>query len=187
MPRHDYRRLFHTQTYDRTSKIPWKLYRQTHFFCYKNQIPLGKSYVECWGVLTSWIQTYTNLRFNLWALTRTTNIEGKINSSFRVPYWIQGLWQYLKTLLAQSSWGSSPKVEPSKKWLMEVKRSSKAIRILSPYTTIPCSFRGTTIEALHNSMVETNIMFKFLAEALLGKMPLVSTNKLFKSPSGLIF
>jgi len=30
-------------------------------------------------------------------------------------------------------------------------------------------------------------MSEFLAEACLGKMPLVSTNKLFKSPSGLIF
>ena len=118
------------------------------------------------------------------------NTKGKSTSSFGVPYQIWGLWQYLKTLLAQKAYTSSwsfPKVEPLKEWLMEVKRSSKAIRILSPYTTIPCSFRGTTIEALHNSMVETNIMFKFLAEALLGKMPLVSTNKLFKSPLGLIF
>jgi len=70
---------------------------------------------------------------------------------------------------------------------MEVKLSSKAIRILSPSTTIPCSLRGTTIEALHSPTVETNIMSKFLVEALLGKMPLVSTNKLFKSSSGLIF
>jgi len=69
---------------------------------------------------------------------------------------------------------------------MEVKRSSKAIRILSPYTTIPCSFRGTTIEALHNPTIETNIMSEFHVEALLGKMPLVSTNKLFKSPLGLV-
>ena len=32
----------------------------------------------------------------------------------------------------------SPKVEPSKEWLMEVKRSSEAIQILSPSTTITC-------------------------------------------------
>ena len=43
-----------------------------------------------------------------------------------------------------------PKVEPSKEWLMEVKRSSKAIQILSPSTTMPCSLRGTIVEALHN-------------------------------------
>ena len=48
-----------------------------------------------------------------------------------------------------------PKVEPLKEWLMEVKRSSKAIRILSPSTTIPCSLMGTTIKAIHNSMVKT--------------------------------
>jgi hypothetical protein len=44
----------------------------------------------------------------------------------------------------------SPRVEPSKEWLMEVKRSSKTIQILSPSTTIPCSLRETNIEALHN-------------------------------------
>ena len=70
---------------------------------------------------------------------------------------------------------------------MEVKHSSEAIRILSPSTTIPCSSRGTVIEALHNPTVETSIMSEFLAETLLGKMPLVLTNNLFKSPSGLIF
>ena len=53
--------------------------------------------------------------------------------------------------------------------------------------TIPCSFRGTVIETLHNPIVKANIMSKFLAETLLGKMPLVSSNKLFKSPSGHIF
>jgi hypothetical protein len=53
--------------------------------------------------------------------------------------------------------------------------------------TIARSLRGTVVETLHNPMVETNIMSEFLAETLLGKMPLVSTNKIFKSPSGLIF
>jgi hypothetical protein len=81
----------------------------------------------------------------------------------------------------------SPRVNPSKEWLMEVKRSSKAIQILSPSTTMPCSLRETIVEALHNSTVETNIMSEFLAKALFRKMPLVSTNKLFKNPSGLIF
>ena len=52
---------------------------------------------------------------------------------------------------------------------------------------MPCSLRGTNIEALYNPTVETNIMSEYLAETLLGNMPLVSTNKLFKSPSGLIF
>ena len=81
----------------------------------------------------------------------------------------------------------SPKVEPSKEWLMEVKRSSKAIQILSPSTTMPCSLRGTIVEALYNPIVGTSIISKFLAKNLLGNMPLILTNKLFKSPSGLIF
>ena len=47
--------------------------------------------------------------------------------------------------------------------------------------------KGTSIEALHNPTVGTNIMLEFLAKNLLGNMPLILTNKLFKSPSGLIF
>ena len=50
-----------------------------------------------------------------------------------------------------------------------------------------CSLRGTVVEAMHNPTVETNIMSEFLAKTLLGKILLVLTNKLFKSPSGLIF
>jgi hypothetical protein len=53
---------------------------------------------------------------------------------------------------------------------------------------MPCSLRGTIVEALHKPTVETNIMSEFLVETLLlGSMPLVSTYKLFKIPSGLIF
>ena len=70
---------------------------------------------------------------------------------------------------------------------MEVKRSSEAIQILSPSTPMPCSLRGTDVEALYNSIVGTSIMSEFLAKNLLGDMPLVPTNKLFKSPLGLIF
>jgi hypothetical protein len=47
--------------------------------------------------------------------------------------------------------------------------------------------RGTVVETLHYPTVETNIMSEFLAKTLLGKISLVSTNKLFKSPSRLIF
>ena len=50
-----------------------------------------------------------------------------------------------------------------------------------------CSLRGTNIEALHNPTVGTSIMSEFLAKNLLGNMPLILTNKLFKSPSRLIF
>ena len=58
----------------------------------------------------------------------------------------------------------SPKIEPSKEWLLEVKHSSEAIQILSPSTTIPCSLRGTNIEALYNPTVGTSIMSEFLAK-----------------------
>jgi len=89
--------------------------------------------------------------------------------------------------LSRPSEEVSPKIEPSKEWLLEVKHSSEAIQILSPSTTIPCSLRGTNIEALYNPIVRTNIMSEFIVKNLLGSMPLVPTNKLFKSPSGLIF
>jgi hypothetical protein len=46
--------------------------------------------------------------------------------------------------------------------------------------------KGNIVEALHNLAVETNIMSQFLVETLISNIPLVSTNKLFKSPSGLI-
>ena len=76
-----------------------------------------------------------------------------------------------------------PKVEPSKEWLMKVKRFSEAIWILSPSMTMPYSLRGIVVNTLHNPTVETNIMSEFLAKNLLGNMPLVPTNKLFKSPT----
>ena len=52
---------------------------------------------------------------------------------------------------------------------------------------MPCSLRGTNIEALQYPIVGTSIMLEFLVKNLLGNMPLILTNKLFKSPSGLIF
>ena len=91
-------------------------------------------------------------------------------------------WHKKTTLLSKEV---SPRAEPSKEWLLKVKRSSEAIRILSPSMMLSCLFRGTSIKALCNPTVGTNIMSQFLAETLLGKMPLVSTKKLFKSPSGL--
>ena len=78
-------------------------------------------------------------------------------------------------------------MEPSKEWLMKVEHSYEAIQILSPSTATLYLFRGTIIQAMHNPTAKTNIMFEFLVETLLGNMLLVSTNKLFKSPSRLIF
>ena len=53
--------------------------------------------------------------------------------------------------------------------------------------TMPRSLRGTNIEALHNPTVGTSIMSEFLAKNLLGNMPLVPTNKLFKNLLELFF
>ena len=52
---------------------------------------------------------------------------------------------------------------------------------------MPCLLKGTSVEALHNPTVKTSIMSEFLAKNLLRNMPLVPTNKLFKSPLGLFF
>jgi len=88
-------------------------------------------------------------------------------------------------------YGNTSKISWHEKHTKEVsprlKRSFEAIQILSPSTTIPCSLRGTNIEALHNPIVGTSIMLEFLAKNLLGNMHLVPTNKLFKSPLGLFF
>jgi hypothetical protein len=52
---------------------------------------------------------------------------------------------------------------------------------------IPCSIKGTIVEALHDPTVKATIMSEFLAKTLLGDMPLAPTDRLFTSPSGLIF
>jgi hypothetical protein len=79
------------------------------------------------------------------------------------------------------------KIFVKEEWSEEVRRSSKAIRISSPSTIIYCSIRGTTVEALHDPTAEACIMSEFLMDTFIGSMPLVPTNRLFKSPSGLIF
>ena len=47
--------------------------------------------------------------------------------------------------------------------------------------------KGNCVEALHNPTVGTSIMLEFQVKNLMSNMPLVLTNRLFKSPSGLIF
>jgi hypothetical protein len=47
--------------------------------------------------------------------------------------------------------------------------------------------RGTAVEALHDPTAEACIMSEFLRDTILGNMPQVPTDKLLKSPSGLIF
>ena len=56
---------------------------------------------------------------------------------------------------------------------------SKAVWIESPSTTISCSIRGTSVEALHDPTAEACIMSEFLAETFVGSMPLDPTDRLF--------
>ena len=51
-------------------------------------------------------------------------------------------WHKKPTLPSKEA---SPNAKPSKEWLMELKRISEAIQILSPSMTMPCSLRGTII------------------------------------------
>ena len=78
---------------------------------------------------------------------------------------------------------ASLKVAMEKEWLKEVRRSSKAFQISSPSTTMPCSIGGTIIETLHNPLVEANIISEYLADTLLGDVPLEPADNLFKSSS----
>jgi len=82
---------------------------------------------------------------------------------------------------------SSPIKSMNEEWLEGMKRSSEAFRIGSPSTTISCSIRGTSVEALHDPTAEACIMSEFLAETFVGSMPLDPTDRLFRSPSGLFF
>jgi hypothetical protein len=72
-------------------------------------------------------------------------------------------------------------------WSEEMRRSSKSIRISLPSTAICCSIGGTAIEALHDPTIKACIMSEFHTNTFIESMPLVPTNRLFKSPWGLIF
>ncbi|KAK8459748.1 hypothetical protein SEVIR_2G205001v4 [Setaria viridis] len=72
-------------------------------------------------------------------------------------------------------------------WSEEVRHSSEAIQISLSSTTICCSMRGTTVKALHDPSTEACTMSEFLTDTFVGNMLLVPTDKLLKSPSGLIF
>lgn len=80
-----------------------------------------------------------------------------------------------------------PEISRSEKRLKEVKLSTKAIHLTSPSAPIPCSLRGTVVEALHNANLEANIMAEHLMDNLFSNVHIEPTSKLFKSPAGLIF
>jgi hypothetical protein len=72
-------------------------------------------------------------------------------------------------------------------WLKEARRTSEAIRISSTSTTIPCSMRGNTVEALHDPTVEACIISKYLVDTLVANKPLTLIDRYFRSPSGHFF
>lgn len=86
-------------------------------------------------------------------------------------------WHKTTTFLSKEV---SPRVEPSKEWLMELKYTYETIHILSPSMTLSCSLMGTFLETLHNPTIGANILSQFLVETLLGKIPLVSTRLIFE-------
>lgn len=59
-----------------------------------------------------------------------------------------------------------PRFNPSKEWLEEVKHSFEVLQIMSPPTSITCLIRSV-VEALHDPIVEANIMSEYLADTLL--------------------
>jgi hypothetical protein len=72
-------------------------------------------------------------------------------------------------------------------WWKDVKHTSEVIPISSSSTTIPCTMRGNTIEALHDPAAEACIIFEYLMDSLVGNKPLTLIDKYLRSPSRLLF
>ena len=70
---------------------------------------------------------------------------------------------------------------------MEVKHSSKAIRIILHSMTMPYSLRGTNIEALHNPIVGISIMSQFLVKNLFGQHAANPNQQTFQKSLGTYF
>jgi hypothetical protein len=63
----------------------------------------------------------------------------------------------------------------------ELRRTSKAIRISSSFTTINCVMRRTAVEALHDPSVEACIINEIPMESDVGHKPLIPSDRLFLS------
>jgi hypothetical protein len=72
----------------------------------------------------------------------------------------------------------------SNEWLEESELSSNMIRLDSPSISIYCQIHKNPFKALYNLVAGVNIMSASFARDLLRHMPLTSTTKLLKSPSG---
>ena len=63
----------------------------------------------------------------------------------------------------------------------ELRRTSEAIRASSSSPTISCAMRGTTVEALHDPSAEACIITENRMETLVGRKPLIPSDKLLLS------
>ena len=131
MPRHDCWRSFRTQTYDGTSKIPWKLPRKLHFPLMRTrtlQAKVMSSVEESSLVKTKHIPFLGSTREPS-PEPRTPKEQVIHRSEFPIEFRDYGntLKYHGHEKLTLPSKEDSPRVNPSKEWLMEVKRSSKVI------------------------------------------------------------
>ena len=72
----------------------------------------------------------------------------------------------------------------SNEWSRELELSPKILRISSPPSTIPCTIRGTPVNTLYSPTIGANIISGECAFYLLKDVPLVRTDKTFRTPSG---
>ena len=159
MPRRDCRRSFYTQNYDGTSRISWALHRKHSSSVIRTKFLQAKvtSSVEESSPVESKPIPSVDSTHEPSPEPRTPK-ERLIHPS-EFPIKFENYGNTLKISRHEKHTKKvSPRMEPSKKWLMEVKRSSEAIRILAPSTAMPCSLRETIVEALHNPTVGTSIM-----------------------------
>jgi len=72
----------------------------------------------------------------------------------------------------------------SNEWSRELELSPEILQISSPPSTIPCTIRGFPEDALYSPTVRANIISEDCAFYLLKDVPLVRTDKTFRTSSG---
>jgi hypothetical protein len=152
-----------------------------------------------------WPHSFPIHIFNSWALTQTTNTEGRSSTlSFRFPYQIRWLWEYLKPLSAQgvyntfsssfqSSWEGSPQDGTTKRMVNGIETLFRSKSNSFPFNDHTLFYKGNCCRGRacrrpgHDPTIEPSTMSEFLARTLLGNTPLALTDRLFTCPSGHIF
>ena len=72
----------------------------------------------------------------------------------------------------------------SSEWSRELELSPEILQISSPPSTIPCIIRGTPVNTLYSPTIGANIISGECAFYLLKDVPLVRTDKTFRTSSG---